>query len=213
MNSKLRPLKASAENNIPSFLKGRWAIAIAVIGIIVVTGYSAGSFMPNFLGKPMEANLSIAGISKATGIENLSNTPTIPTEGPITSDTPSVNKNDSDARLTEILDRLQEQKQDIEKISDRIQGIEDKLNALKPMVSAAVINKKTIEKFESQKSNFDISKLGVVSIAEKSMTVLFNGKNKVIKPGQLIAGDVVFLSYDIQTKQLKTSSGNYFVEQ
>ena len=81
------------------------------------------------------------------------------------------------------------------------------------MVSAAVANKKVIERREPQKNNFDISKLGLVSIAEKSMTVLFNGNNKVIKPGQVIAGDVVFLSYDAQTKQLKTSSGNYFVEQ
>lgn len=213
MTEKLRPFKVSAANNLPSLLKSRWFIAALVMAVLGVTLYSTRSYLPSISEKTLETNLSPASAPK-TNVPELAPADQAQTEvesarlKAIEASKPS-----PDDRMIEILDRLSEQKQDIEKLNDHIQAIEDKLNILKPMVSAAVTNKKTLDKREPLKTGFDISKLGLVSIAEKSMTILFNGSNKVIKPGQIIAGDVVFLSYDAQTKQLKTSSGNYFVEQ
>lgn len=99
------------------------------------------------------------------------------------------------------------------KISDLEDKIDKKLGGLSSQTIAA--NKRAmqaIKKEADMANHFDISRLQVVSLTPALLTIIDRGQKVSVKPGQALPGGVVFLSYDTQTKVLKTSAGSYQVE-
>jgi hypothetical protein len=230
MSEHLRQFKVAAANKIPVFMNNRWLQLSLVAIVALCIGYNVNSFtaVGNKIGQASLSNSSVMNLNndalsalnqnaKDGNASNVSKPGSLPgsnTDSPNLTP-PAETKVVKPEQVDSLITKMQLQDQQIADLISRVQATEDKISALKSAApSAAKTTSRTNVGNTGLNSNkFDINRLAVVSINDRFMTILMDGQNKVIKPGQIIAGDVFFLAYDPQSKQLKTTAGNFFVEQ